>query len=285
MMGTFVTVSIDCRTATEANVAFRHVFAEMRRMAALMNHCDPCSEISRLNSDGLLPRAAADTLAVIRKALYFSALSGGAFDISVLPLVHLWGSDACRDGNCRSAAAASVDYRSVLIDDDSVRLLRPRMQIVLAGIAKGYIVDKAISVLQDCGVTRAMVNGGGDIRAIGSRAGPPWRIGVSDPFRPKRILHILEARDIAVASGGAYAHAYNDIIDPRTGAPARGVAGVSVIAEEASTADALATCLTVLGPAAGLALIEQQENPRLAALLVSDAGEQHKTANWAHYCA
>jgi len=287
-MGTFVTVSFNGEAGLDVHAVFSRVFAEARETAALMNHYDPNSEISRLNMTGTLTHASQDTLTVIRKAIHFAAESGGAFDVSVLPLVRLWerGSNECKAPAPEdiTAAAALVDYRNIRIDGDTVRLLKPGMQISLAGIAKGFVVDKAISVLQACGVTRAVVNGGGDIRMICEPGGTPWRVGVQDPLQRKGKLYVIEACNLAIASSGPYVRAYNDIIDPRTGNPIREVIGASVIAEEAAEADALATCVSVLGFEDGAAFAARQEEKEIAALLVSDNGKQSKTTNWVRYC-
>jgi thiamine biosynthesis lipoprotein len=287
-MGTFVSVGITDIADAEANDLFRYVFAEMRKTASLLNHFDSGSEVGRLNSTGKLSDASADTLAVIRRAQYFSGLSCGAFDISVMPLVRLW-ERGVRDGNPPSTHEIAtvfdmIDYRNILIENGSLRFLLPGMQISLAGIAKGYIVDKAIALLQSCGVTRAIVDGGGDIRVISDSDSPPWRIGIRDPLRRKGILCILEAHDLAVASSGPYSHTYNDIIDPRTGKQAHEVVGASVIAEEAADADALATCMTVLGMEAGTALAERQREQNVAALIISPDGTLCKTAGWTDHC-
>jgi thiamine biosynthesis lipoprotein len=282
-MGTFVTVCADGDVSHTGDPVGR-AFDAMRDAAARMNHHDKDSGIGRLNATGFLPSADPDTLAVIGKALRLSGLCEGVFDISVLPAVRLWGAYS-GSGETPSEreiadAASLADYTGVIIEGDSVRLAREGMQITLAGIAKGYIVDKAISVLKDCGVTRAMVDGGGDVRVICGPDDPPWRIGVRDPQNPGRLLCAIEARDIAVASSGPYAHAYNDIIDPRTGMPARGVIGASVACRETARADALATCLSVLEPGEGVAFLEARREFGAAAVVVSADGTRRATSNW-----
>jgi thiamine biosynthesis lipoprotein len=282
-MGTFVTVCAD-GDVSHAEDSVRQAFDAMRNAAARMNHPDEDSEIGRLNATGFLQRAAPDTLAVIAKALRLSELCGGVFDISALPAVKLWGaySGVEKTPSAREIADAAslTDYAGVIIEGSSVRLAREGMQITLAGVAKGYIVDKAISVLENCGVTRALVDGGGDVRVICGPNDPPWRVGVRDPQSPERLLCAIKARDIAVASSGPYAHAYNDIIDPRTGMPARGVIGASVVCGETATADALATCLSVFEPEKGVAFIEKHRELGAAALIVSADGARHATSNW-----
>ncbi|MDR1043211.1 MAG: FAD:protein FMN transferase [Clostridiales Family XIII bacterium] len=286
-MGTFVTVGIGEGTSAEIDAVFNHVFVVMHKTVDMLNHYDPYSEIGRLNANGKLPHASADTLAVLQKALSFAALTEGVFDISVMPYILLWRT-AARLGippteDEIEAARASVDYRNISIEGDSVRFLRPCMKISLAGIAKGFVVDKAISVLRDMGVTRAMVNGGGDVRVISGADEPPWRIGVRNPLRPKHLLYAVEAHDLAVASSGSYAHTYNDIINPGTGLPAEGVAGASVISCKAAYADALATALTVLDPTAGIRLFEKLDMRQSAALIVGEDGAQHTSSDWANY--
>jgi thiamine biosynthesis lipoprotein len=251
----------------------------------LVNHYDPSSEVGRLNAEGELLCASADTLAIIRKALEVSALSDGAFDISVMPLVDLYG-DCAGAGkpppeNDIGAARALVDYRNIEIDGAHIRFLRPDMRVSLAGIAKGYIVDRAIAVLEECGVTRAMVDGGGDIRVLSEPGERPWVIGVRDPLARKRALCLLAANRLSIASSGPYAHRYNDIIDPRSGIPVKDVIGASVVCPEAATADALATCLSMWKPDEGIAFAERIDGAE--ALLVSAAGVQYKTSGWSAY--
>jgi thiamine biosynthesis lipoprotein len=287
-MGTFVTVSFASNIASKT--VFSRVFSEMRKTAARLDWHDPNGEIGKLNAYGYLSHASADVLTVMRSALSFSDLSRGAFDISVLPLIRLWErGEAVNTSHVFTyeiaAALEAVNYKNIIIEDDSVRFLRPNMRISLAGIAKGFVVDKGMSVLRNAGVADAMINGGGDIRVMRSESEPPWRIGVQDPLKRKGLICVAEARNLAIASSGSYARAYNDIIDPRTGKHTRSVAGVSVIARETMSADAFATCLHVLGPEAGIALAERREKRHIAALIVSKDGTRRATANWSLYCA
>jgi thiamine biosynthesis lipoprotein len=141
------------------------------------------------------------------------------------------------------------------------------MRVDLGGIAKGHAVDRAIAALKDVGVKNALVDAGGDGYALGTRLdGTPWRVGVQDPDRPgdrRQLKAILTLSNVAYATSGDYqqyveigGERYAHIIDPRTGQPARLAASVTVIAPDCTTADALATAVSVLGPDAGIKLVE-----------------------------
>jgi thiamine biosynthesis lipoprotein len=293
MMGTFVTVRMDGSDKVASEDILRRVFEEMRRIESLLNHFDPTSEVGRLNTGGELNDASPELLAVLRTAEAVSALSGGAFDVSVMPLMHLYGEHS-RDGGWPTSdeigrAMQSVGYGDIAVRGRSVHFRKAGMRVSLAGVAKGYIVDRAIAVLTECGVTRAMVDGGGDIRVIAGPDEPPWRVGIRDPRSkqeqstrddPKKLLCTVEVRNAAVASSGAYAHDFNDIIDPRTGLPAEAVSGASVICGETALADALATCMLVLGPDDGISLIEQNRTSGAEAIITPAYGEPRRSQGW-----
>jgi len=149
------------------------------------------------------------------------------------------------------------------------------MVLELGGLAKGFILDRAIAVLKNYLVRSAFINAGGDIALLGSRPdGEPWKLGILHPRAEKKILAVLEASDRAVVTSGDYERhfdrdgiAYHHIIDPKAGKPARKLASVTVIAATAAEADALSTAIFVLGPSEGLVLIERM--PGVEGVLVT----------------
>lgn len=165
-----------------------------------------------------------------------------------------------------AAALARVDFRGLEIDAENsrARLARPGQAIDLGAIAKGYGVDRAVQLLKEHGVVRALVDLGGDVYALGTRPdGTPWRLGIRHPRRAGQILGILHVSDAAVATSGDYERyfeyegvRYSHIVDPRTGWPAMELASVTVVAPHGVWADALSTAVFVLGKEEGLALLE-----------------------------
>jgi thiamine biosynthesis lipoprotein len=158
-----------------------------------------------------------------------------------------------------------VGYEKLLLDMESRSImLPPGMELDLAGIAKGYAVDRAAAILREHGVERGMVNLGGNIYAIGSPPGEDgWPVGIRDPRGGSSVVGSLLLEDQAVATSGNYENyielegqIYGHIIDPRTGRPVSRTLSVTVVAPRALDADALSTGLFVLGPGGGESALE-----------------------------
>lgn len=233
------------------------------------------TEVLRINRRaGLEPVAVSeDTLKVIREGLRYGELTGGAFDITVAPLIRLWGFGT---GEERVPAAEeieavlpAVDYSRVEIHagtGSAVYLPSPEMGIDVGGIAKGYAADEAARVLREAGVRNAILDFGGDIVTIGGRPdGSPWRIGIQHPSGERnRFVGILSSRDESVVSSGAYERffhedgvRYHHIFDPSTGYPSdSGLTSVTAIGADAMKTDVLSTAIFVMGLEAGLALLD-----------------------------
>ncbi len=292
LMGTTMSISIAGAETTLAHRAADAAFQEIRRLEGLMSTYLADSDISRVNRGAGQASVVVDAevLGVIREALRYAHLSGGAFDIAFKPLARLWQFEP---GSVPPSTAAVhavlplVDYRNVLIDEDGrVRLVRPGMAIGLGGIAKGYAADRAAEILEKMGIANATINAGGDVRVMG-RPSPdrPWRIGIQHPRKRQALLDEVSLSMGAVATSGDYerffvheGQRYHHLLDVRTGFPARGCMSVTVIAASAMTADALSTAAFVLGPEAGLALIEGQ--PGVEAMIVDARGEVHRTTGF-----
>lgn len=214
---------------------------------------------------------------VIGLALEAAATSNGAFDPTVGPLMTLWGFRGTPVAHPPTTAAITavrecVGWRHVQLDTSrsdapTASLSRPGMHLDLGGIAKGYAVDLAYDRLREVDESDFLINLGGNIRACGvpgaGRDG--WRVGVRDPYHNNDLLGMLTLHNgEAVATSGNYERfvvldgvRYAHIIDPRSGRPIIGVAGVTVVAPTATQADALSTALFVLGPEEGLKLLKQ----------------------------
>ncbi|MCH5378160.1 MAG: FAD:protein FMN transferase, partial [Planctomycetes bacterium] len=215
-----------------------------------------------------------------------SEKTDGAFDVTVGPFSRLWRR-ARRQRHLPSAerlaeAKAAVGYRHVRVDavESRVQLTAAGMRLDFGGIAKGYACDEALVAMRKIGVTRALVNGGGDL-ALGDP--PPgesgWRVGVAplqpnDP--PSRVLHVANCG--VATSGDAWqfveidGHRYSHILDPRTGLGVESRSSVTVLAPNGMAADALASAVSVLGVPRGLSLIEH--TPGAACAVVAVEGDK-----------
>jgi FAD:protein FMN transferase len=260
VLGTFVTITIVHPDVNEATSALRAGFDEIHRIHHLMNPHQQNSEVGVLNREGYYDGVSDDTKHVIERANSFSELSEGNFDITVLPIVKFWEENARRNRIPTEAEISRklelVDYRNILIEDKNISFKKRGMSITLAGVAKGYAVDKAIEALSRGKIRHALVNAGGDIRVIGGKdENIPWKIAIRDPRNKTRIVTAVELYDQAIATSGTYRRSFDDIINPRVGRPAQGVLSSTVIAKTAMDADMLATCMFVLGAEKGIEVI------------------------------
>lgn len=261
-----------------APVAVR-VLGSFARVDSLMSNWTRRSEVARLN--GALDATVAgaplavepETARVLAAALAVAAASEGAFDITVEPLVRLWGF---LGGEKRVPAATeiaallpAVGHRHLQLDAaGQLRALRAGVRIDLGGIAKGYAVDCLRDSLAALGVENALVDLSGNLALRGRRPdGEPWRVGLRDPADGSRTLGTLRLPRPAVATSGDYEQffaaggkRYGHILDPRTGWPVDSLASVTVVMDSAMQADAWATALTVLGPTAARRLAAARQD-------------------------
>ena len=265
------------------------------------------SELSRFNHAAVgqwFPVSSA-TVAVVALAQEIAAISGGAFDITVGGLVELWGFGATPTASPWQppSAARLRDARDAVGHEQlewrkTPPALRKRslLQVDLAAIAKGYAVDQVADYLRGRGLTRHLVEVGGELRAQGRNPkGGAWRLGIERPdAAPGTVQRTLHIEDAAVATSGDYRNfhrwqgqRYSHSMDPRLGRPVRhALASVTVVAQRAARADAWATALHVLGPELGRQLAEQHG---LAAFFIirtaAGAWEEHATPAMAAFLA
>jgi thiamine biosynthesis lipoprotein len=284
-MGTFAGVSVPGRDRERLKkyaARVREVFGELD---ATLSSYKPGSDISRINrAAGASPvPVAASTREMLEITSRYVDLTGGAFDPTLAPLIRLWGfsgggkPEGLPGEEAIAAALRSVGYDHLVLANGTAYLDRPGMAVDLGGIAKGYAVDVAYRRLEELGAADAMVDLGGNIRCRGlARGEKPWSVGVRNPFARERILGtLLLTGGMAVATSGNYeqffvigGERYAHIIDPRSGYPVQGMAGVTVISKSAVEADAMSTALFVLGPRRSRPLLARL--PDCHALFVPD---------------
>jgi len=276
IMGTVVEIAVAAADQQVADRAMAYGFQALQQVDQRMSIYQPTSELSRIN------RLAAhtwvhtdpDVLTVTAEALHMSRLSDGALDVTILPLMRLWGF-VQQAGRVPTAAELQatlplVDYRHVHLDlsRGAIHFARAGVELDGGGIAKGFAVDQAVAALLAHGVKHAIVNAGGDLFALGTATPESsWVVDIQHPHEADRSLATLRVHDRSVATSGNYENyfeqhgkRYGHLIDPRTGYPVEAVASVTVLADTAMQADAISTAAFVLGPDQGFALIERLPN-------------------------
>jgi len=257
------------------------------------------SELSRFNSHGTEPSEISPAmLEVMIEAQRVAEISGGAFDITIGPLVDAWGFGpgpvtAPPEDEVIERLLAEHGYRHLEIDHENltVRKASPVLRCDLSAIAKGYGVDQVARRLTDLGFDDFMVEIGGEVRTSGLNAdGLVWRIGVERPQADRLgVWGAVELADAAMATSGDYRNYYeregirvSHTIDARTGRPVNHrLASVTVIHPSCMTADALATALSVLGPEEGRALVEREGLAALFLIRTADGGfEEWESELW-----
>ncbi|MBL7076377.1 MAG: FAD:protein FMN transferase [Kiritimatiellae bacterium] len=285
VMGTSLRLVVIGEDAAELDRAIEAAIAEIQRVEDLMTDWRP-SPLTRLNAQAGRPATVPRELAaIIGRSIAVCTLTSGAFDPTFASVGTLWDFKAkppkIPDEPTIQAALAFVGGDRVTVDAaaNSVRLPAGTL-LGLGGIAKGYGVDRAMSVLQEHGVQHAMVDAGGDMKLLGLRHGQPWEVAVKHPRERERALAALKLSNVSIVTSGDYerftdheGQRYHHILDPRTGRPATGAMSATVVAPSAELGDALATSLCVLGPVEGLQLIEKQK--RVEAVVVGMDGVVH----------
>jgi len=293
----------DPETVSAAELQTR-IEEELTQINAAFSTYIADSEVSSLNAQPgggavvLSPRFAE----VLTAALAVGDLTDGAYDITVGPLIELWGFGSREFSGEVPAAERIADARS-LVGSKQMRwnpadrtLERPEgMRIDLSSIAKGYAVDRLSVLLADAGLRNTLVEIGGELRATGERPeGGPWRLAIESPDPSAgRFVDALALENGAVATSGDYRNffevegrRYSHLVDPRTGYPvSHELVSVTVVHENCMTADALATALIVMGRGEAQALAEAEG---LAAQFVSREGdglEVHYTDEFAAFRA
>ncbi len=273
VMGTIARILAVDADEARASEAVEAAFAEIRRIDALMTDYDPQSPLSKLNQTAFKDPVIVDSdiFTVLAAAKRFSEQSEGAFDVTIGPVTHLWRKAKANQTKPNETeltrAKSLVGHENLLLDFDkrTVKFAKPGMLLDLGGIAKGYAIDKAVEILEAAGLSGGMVDIGGDIRCFGTpqNKSAHWLIGLQDPVKQADILMVLKTDDRAVATSGDYqrfviidGQKHSHIMNPQTADSAQTLSSVTIIAQTAMTADALATAVTVLGPEKGMDLIE-----------------------------
>ncbi|MCP4137317.1 MAG: FAD:protein FMN transferase [bacterium] len=261
-IGTFINLTIITDPAAASQTAAA-VFKEIGRIEALMSPYKKKSDVYKINRFAASKAVAItpETFSLLEQARNISLETGGSFDISFAGISHLWNykktpfSPPSKKDIERLLPL--VNYANIELNREtySVAFKTKKMKIGLGGVAKGYAIKRGIEAMRKKGITSGIVDAGGDLQVLGSKAGQPWSTGLIHP-RNKTLLLIIKLEHMdTIATSGDYERfamfnnqRYHHIIDPKTGCPTRTFASVSVISKDPVISDSYATGIFVMGP-------------------------------------
>lgn len=270
LMGTFAKIEIFGKESELSRKAAGEAFAEIKRIEDLLSRYNPQSQLSQINENAGKPPVVVDreVLSLVKEAVEINRKSQGSFDITIAPVVKLWGFYQ-KDRKIPAAeeikeALAKVGSDKILINEkDCTVLLKDGMELDLGGIGKGYAVDKAVDILRENKIDCALVNIGGNLKTLGLPKKGFWSIGIKDPLKKDQIITKIKIRQTAVSTSGSYENYfvingknYSHIIDPKSGFPADKILSVTILCDSAMHADALSTLVFVLGKEKSLGLLK-----------------------------
>ncbi|MBN1628004.1 MAG: FAD:protein FMN transferase [Deltaproteobacteria bacterium] len=277
MMDTYFTITVYSDNPDTAEGAITEAFNKIKEIEYGLNLYNGDSELSRLNRKKILKSPSDDIRKNIERALYFSNLTNGAFDITVQPILDLYNRAFMEKGVAPAGETIKrelkrVDYRSVLVKEDSITIGDDQV-ITLGGIAKGYAVEEAVKILRRHNIAIALIDAGGNMRALGKKPEGVWNIAIEDPRDMSNYITIIPLNNMAVSTSGDYERyfdnnrEYHHIINPKTGYSATELISATVVTDNAFDADALSTAVFVLGKEKGLKLIESM--PGVEGLIIT----------------
>jgi FAD:protein FMN transferase len=287
IMGTAISVELWSDEPDRAEAAIAAVMADMHRIDHTMSPHKPASELSCINRDAAkhAVRLSDEMFHLIERAIAFSVLSDGAFDITYASVGQFYDY---RNGIQPSAAElargrAAIGHHHLLLDPAArtLRFAREGVRIDLGGFAKGHAVDRGAAILRRHGIEHGIVTAGGDSHLLGDRRGRPWSIAIADPRRRGEVVAVLPLEDTAISTSGDYERYFVDadglrchhLIDPKTGQSPVGVHSVTILADDGLTTEALSKTVFVSGLEKGLRLIESM--PGVDAVVVDAVGALH----------
>ena len=293
LMGSRFDISIVAKDTATADLYIDTVVAEVTRIENLISDWRPQTQISEVNRNAGIKAIKVDreVFELTERALYFSRVTNGAFDISFAAMDRIWKFDgSMKVMPSAEAIARSVEkigYGNILLDkEESTIFLRDEgMKIGFGALGEGYAADKCREMMIAKGVKAGIVNGSGDMNSWGRHpTGDAWKIGVTNPVDDNELFAILPLEDEAAVTSGTYekyvmfkGKRYSHIINPKTGYPASGLSSVTILGPSAEFANGLSTSIMVLGKNKGLKLLKSY--PKYRGIFVDDKGRVTATKN------
>jgi thiamine biosynthesis lipoprotein len=274
LMGSIFQITLVDSDSISAHENTNKAIVEIERIENLISEWRPQTQISKVNQNaGIKPvQVDKEVFELTKKAIWFSEISNGAFDISIVAMDKIWKFDGTMEKLPSKKAIrnsiVNVNYKNIVLDsiNSTIFLSKKEMKIGFGSIGKGYAADKARKLLQESGITAGIINAAGDIATWGTQIdGNPWRIGVNNPLETGKTIEILEfSGNSAVTTSGNYEKyveinkkRYSHIINPKTGYPSTELMSVTVIGPNAEMCNGFSTSIMVLGLRKGIKLINK----------------------------
>jgi len=293
LMGSRFDISIVAKDSITAENYIDTVIAEVSRIEFLISDWKPASQVSEVNANaGIRPvKVDREVLELTQRAIWFSRLTDGAFDISFAAMDRIWKFDGSMEKMPSpeeiKASVSKVGYENIILDSaaSTIFLKLKGMKIGFGALGEGYAADKCRELMMSRGITAGIVNGSGDMRTWGRQpSGEPWAIGITNPFHNNKLMAIVPLEDEAVTTSGNYekfvvfnGKRYSHIINPATGYPATGLTSVTVFGPSAEMANGFSTSLMVMGKKEGLKLLEKF--PAYRCIMIADGGKVFTSKN------
>ena len=287
LMGSKFQITVVANDSSVANKQIDLAIEEIERIENLISEWQPHTQVSEVNRNaGIKPvKVDKELFELTKRALYYSKISNGAFDISTAALDKVWKFDgSMTEKPTEESIAKSIEhvgYQHIVLDSvhSTIFLQKSGMKIGFGSIGKGYAADKGRELMQKLGVQAGIVNASGDIATWGTQPnGKPWRIGINNPFKRQHTAKILKLKNSAVATSGSYEKyaeidgvRYAHIINPKTGYPSTGLTSVTIYGPSSEFANALSTSIMVLGEKEGKKMAKKY--PKYKFLFITDKGK------------
>lgn len=293
LMGGRFDISIVANNSLAAEQNIDLVIAEISRIENLISDWKPDSQVSEVNQNaGIRPvKVDREVFDLTQRAIQFSEATNGGFDISFAAMDRIWKFDGSMtempSAEAIQKSVAKVGYKNIVLDSltSTIFLKIKGMKIGFGALGEGYATDKCRAMMLAKGIKAGIINGSGDMSTWGKQPnGTPWKIGITNPFFPEKVMAVVPLVQEAVTTSGSYekfvvfdGKRYSHIINPATGYPATGLCSVTVFGPNAETANGLSTSVMVLGKIQGLLLM--QKYPEYSCLMITDNGEVIQSKN------
>ncbi len=294
LMGNQFEFTLIDENENNANETFEIAIQEIKRIETLLTTFSDTSITYKINENSGISAVSVDdeVFQLIKRCQFISKITQGAFDISYGSLdKRFWNFDlnmtSLPNPKVAKKAVELINYENIILDEThkTVFLKKKGMRIGFGGIGKGYAAEMAKKKLIENNVLNGIVNASGDLTAWGFQEnGEAWTIGVADPNQRKSIFSTFKITNKAVATSGNYEKfitinnkRYSHTIDPKTGYPISGIKSVTILAENAEIADALATPVTVMGIEVGMNFINQLKT--IGCIIIDDNDKSYFSNN------
>lgn len=272
------------------------VIAEITRIENLISDWKADSQISAVNQNaGIQPiKVDREVFELAQRGVKLSEITNGGFDVSFAAMDRIWKFDGSMtempSAEAIKKSVEKVGYKNIILDstESTIFLKLKGMKIGFGALGEGYATDKCRAMMIEKGIKAGIINGSGDMSTWGKQPnGKDWKIGITNPFKPEKILAVVPLKEGAVTTSGSYekfvvfnGKRYSHIINPATGYPAIGLCSVTVFGPNAETANGLSTSMMVLGLKQGLLLL--QKFPEYSCVIITDKGKVVKSKNFSY---